>query len=510
MKKKVLSTLLALAMAGSLLAGCGSGSSAAAEAATESSGGSAAESETKDEAQATENGDMPNIVVVYAWNELPANLDEIQQKINDITAQEIGCTVTLQGFTYGNLQQQMSLTLSSPSEQWDCLAGMYRSGLGSAVSQGQLMDMTDLIEEYGSGVKEALGETRMKMDIVNGKIYGVTTIRNNASQQCIVFDKKYIDDTGIDLSGVATYADLTDVFAKLHEAYPDKYVTASSGTKPNLIISSFAGSDNLSDSLGILADASVPTVSNMFETEAYKELCHLTRSWNEAGYVYPDILTDEGNSGQTLMKNDMCLSYFTSYTPDNGAEYNAVSASGETIAVPLESPILMTNQNWSWTIPTNSVYPEKAMQFINLCYTNEEIVKLLCYGVEGSDWEIDENGYAVSLSDVYPDKKTWLVGNGTLAPVQLGGNADHWEQIEDFNNAALVSSALGFVFDATDYAAEETALSSVLAEYRNTLEWGFASDVDQTLADFNEALYDAGLQTVMDAKQTQLNTFLGK
>ena len=35
-------------------------------------------------------------------------------------------------------------------------------------------------------------------------------------------------------------------------------------------------------------------------------------------------------------------------------------------------------------------------------------------------------------------------------------------------------------------------------------------DVDSTLEEFNKALYDAGLQTVMDAKQEQLDAWVAQ
>ncbi|HIR13099.1 MAG TPA: DUF3502 domain-containing protein, partial [Candidatus Choladousia intestinavium] len=70
--------------------------------------------------------------------------------------------------------------------------------------------------------------------------------------------------------------------------------------------------------------------------------------------------------------------------------------------------------------------------------------------------------------------------------------------------------ALGYAFDSTEYAAEYTALTSVISQYRMLLEWGFVDDVEATLDEFNQALYDAGLQDYMDAKQEQLDAFLAQ
>ena len=46
------------------------------------------------------------------------------------------------------------------------------------------------------------------------------------------------------------------------------------------------------------------------------------------------------------------------------------------------------------------------------------------------------------------------------------------------------------------------------SEYKKPLETGSVSDVEATLKDFNDKLYAAGLQKVMDLKQEQLDAWL--
>lgn len=54
-----------------------------------------------------------------------------------------------------------------------------------------------------------------------------------------------------------------------------------------------------------------------------------------------------------------------------------------------------------------------------------------------------------------------------------------------------------------------TMISNVVNQYLNSLICG-SVDVDSTLAAFNADLYAAGLQTIIDAKQAQLDKYLGK
>ena len=60
------------------------------------------------------------------------------------------------------------------------------------------------------------------------------------------------------------------------------------------------------------------------------------------------------------------------------------------------------------------------------------------------------------------------------------------------------------------FSTQITALQNALNTYRPALETGSVgvAGVEETLQKLNDALYAAGLQTVMDAKQEQLDKWL--
>lgn len=498
--KRLFAIILCLSL---LLAGCGGAQSQPAA----TNAPAPAPAAPADDAQ-----EMPNLVMNFAYLEVPADLKMVEEEINKITVEKIGCTVTLNAYTYGNIQDQMTMILSSPSEQWDLMCGLFRSGITGNVSKGQLTPLDDLLDQYGQDIVEVLGQAYLDACSVNGVCYEVTTCRNLANQQCVMFDKAIIDELnlGDQVAACQTYADLTPIFEAIHEAHPELYVIASSGIKPNLIISGIDGQDILSDTLGVLMDATQPTVSNLFESEEYRDLCLLARSWNEAGYVYPDIITDDANNGQSLLKNGLCAAYFQTYKPGAIVE-NQVACGGKELACALVNQPLATNvQNWGWAIPTNAKYPEEAMQLLNLLFSEPDLINLLSYGVEGYHWERDAEGFACPGANAagYADKKNWISGNAYIGAVWTGDDADLFDQLKSFNNDATKSVGMGFAFDGSELTAEYTAMQNVISKYRMMLEWGFYSDVDAALEQFNNDLYDAGLQKYMDAKQAQLDEFV--
>ena len=96
------------------------------------------------------------------------------------------------------------------------------------------------------------------------------------------------------------------------------------------------------------------------------------------------------------------------------------------------------------------------------------------------------------------------MGNQFITYVWVGDDLDIWEQLDHFNKTAIVSKAMGFTFNAEPVKTEYAACSAVLEQYRCALESG-AMEPESTLEQFNDALYNAGLQTIIDEKQNQLN-----
>ena len=76
-----------------------------------------------------------------------------------------------------------------------------------------------------------------------------------------------------------------------------------------------------------------------------------------------------------------------------------------------------------------------------------------------------------------------------------------------FNESAVTSKAVGFIFDSSPVKSEVAALDSVLAEYRLGLENG-ELDPEEYLPKFQQALREAGIEKVIAEKQRQLDAWV--
>jgi putative aldouronate transport system substrate-binding protein len=101
----------------------------------------------------------------------------------------------------------------------------------------------------------------------------------------------------------------------------------------------------------------------------------------------------------------------------------------------------------------------------------------------------------------------WELPNQFIAHIWNGNDSDLWDRYKAFDEEAIKSPAYGFIYDPSVVQNELIALSMVRNRYRKALETG-SVDPDVVLDEFNEALYRAGLQKVIDEKQKQLDEWL--
>lgn len=163
-----------------------------------------------------------------------------------------------------------------------------------------------------------------------------------------------------------------------------------------------------------------------------------------------------------------------------------------------------------WHLNQGCEDPIAAMQLLNAFYTDPELSNLIIWGEEGTDYIVTEDGHITFPEGVNADNSewyhtmNWLLPNQYIAHIWEGDPLDLWEKMEDFNNNAVKSKALGFTFDNSDYAAEYTALKNVYDEYIKQIMFGFV-EPESGIAEMEEKLESAGLNEYIEAKQAAID-----
>ena len=217
------------------------------------------------------------------------------------------------------------------------------------------------------------------------------------------------------------------------------------------------------------------------------------------------------------MKAGNLFSYLTNVKPNTDVEKLAQTGY-EVYVIPIQQEVMTTSMSINaivYSLANASEDPVKAAAFYNWCYQSGEFQDLINWGVEGVDWEEKEDGTAgypegVDASSVsYHQDFGWAYPNQFAGHPWEGNDVDVWEQYEEYNAGLLRSKAYGFTYDSTPVSNELAACTSVYDQYDNDLNFG-TIDTESGIQQLNDALYGAGLQTIMDEKQTQLDAWLAE
>ena len=313
---------------------------------------------------------------------------------------------------------------------------------------------------------------------------------------------------------VYTVEEVDELFAKIKEGEPDMYVTQPQGQTTSVLDSFFKQHDSMGDDMGVLLDHGQGELQlvNLFETPYYEDAVRKAREWNEKGYILPDASTnpDTGVSYYKTGKVATTLSLIHPGVPTDNSNMTGIKSDAVTV-----NPAFTNTQQVGaiiQSIPTTCENPEKVLEFLNLLYTDEAVYNALVWGVEGThyvhvdgsdEWITYPEGVTADTSG-YTLSATYAFGNRYLSYIWNTDPENLNEKFREFNDSAIKSNALGFIFDPSEVKAEVAAVQAVFDQYRLPLENGVI-DPDENLPKFIQALKDAGIDTVIAEKQRQLD-----
>lgn len=506
-KRAIVAGLTACAMAVSLF-GCGGG---------KSDGGN--------EAQTAAESGVDEIVFAYmTQNNIPetSELQRIEDKLNEYTEEKIDTRVKLVLFSNADYMNQVNLMLAA-GEQVDLFKAQATSYI-PYINDGTALDITPYLETELKETTEIIYDKMLNPTTIDGKTYGIINMGSNYVPGGFCYRSDIVDELGIDMSQVDSFEELTDVFAKVHEAYPNMIVIDPN--RANAIFESYLCKVERIDPLGDKPDYSVsgaayidgdPIVVNMYETDSFKEAANLTRSWYQAGYFASDAATTTATTAELLMSGN-CFGTFCGLGNPNISKQYTTNYGHDFDNVALCDSMVWGGSENAWMVNSSSKAPAAACKFLNLLYTDEYVANLLVYGEEGVDYKLNEEGFVVA-PDGYTDLNSvkytnnmnyYFWGNKWLTYPVVGGQiGDELQATIDRNYAGEVSKYYGFLYDYTSLNAEYTACLNIVNEYKKSI-WVGAADVDETLTEMNARLQAAGVQKLIDLKQEQLNEWVAQ
>ncbi|RKM58540.1 DUF3502 domain-containing protein [Butyrivibrio sp. XB500-5] len=482
----------------------------------------AAKAITERKAMARQTGEYQTVVVAFFdWTGRPVGTDRISAAISAHTEETLGLDVELRIFDSSQYGDDMKVLLSSEG-QVDLFTSAFL-GYNACFNDGYALDLEQngLFDDYCAGLKSKVRDEYLDACRIGGTLYGTPPIKDYAIETCAVcIGKEYLDGIGYNADGLpkgelgypkATWSEINDIYAQLHEKYPDKYVIA---TQDN-ILTQGSTVDNLGgDYFGTLLDPENSlVVKDVFSSDVFKEWCLRTYEWNNEGYIAEDALTNN-QAASAKVKSGAYMSLMAACKPGYKTQISG-ECGREMVVFDVGESFMSSSavSNFPWCVNRDSQDPIAAMQVLDALYTDPYIENLICWGEEGVDYKLSHkgtitfaDGVDANTSEYYPNV-LWLMPNPYIAYVWKGDSPDLGQEISDFNdNCECRSLAIGFTWDNTNYAAQCRNLQEAYDEFAPQLIHGFI-EPEEGIERLETALKAAGLEDYMEAKQRALNAW---
>lgn len=537
MKRKLVSMLLSVAMVAALMAGCGN-----SEQATNQGGGDTQQEDgadaDADDADADTDADADDVdeeddeemaEIVVGWMAFSplddSKTDAVEEAINEITEAEINTHVDIQWYDPNTYATQIPMMIQG-QEKLDLI--MYTpvpgAGFDSFNNQGQLMDVSALLDEYAPEIKSMMGQL-LDGTSVKGGVYGVPAYRDMGSAEYITMRKDILDQLNLTekAQNMSSWTEFEEILAEV-AANTDLSGIGNADAAGTVINTQpfFMGADSFADNYGydnlgdsyqmIYVDDATGKVDCYYFSEEYQQMMQRVRDWYNKGLVYKDSANNQ-EIGDTMIKNNVFFS--DAQMCELGAEITKQAATGyDVVCVKVTDAMLTTGSclKFGFGVPVTATEPEAAVKFLNLLYTNEDVVNTMAWGVEGRDWVRTDDGYAdypegVTAETVMYHTADFLNGNQFITIPWAGSGENFRDQQKASLDSAPVSKYMGFSFDQTGFENDITNCYNTAEQYRKGLASG-SVDYESTYAQFVEAMKASGIEKIVAAYQEQLDEWV--
>ncbi len=462
-----------------------------------------------------EGTEVEKIVVPYMLTMNAAEeKDLVQEAINELTVERIGVEVELLCIDFASWSDQINLLLTDGGvDLFNCSFG---TPLSTYVDSGAVEPLDDLLDEYGQGVYECLGDY-IESGRFDDSIYGVPKVDAYSNRPCVIMDAEICDELGIKPEDIHNFEDLTQVAKKVKEAYPELAIfpTGTNGDFLGPIGFDPLGTtgNNMFGGL-ILADNNLKVV-NVFETQQFEEMISYTNQWMKEGLFINDPMNAQDGAVAYLSNNQAFCYIGAGFDPDVAAEVQQNNCGKRLYGAELAPINYATTDSVSgmmWCVPALSEHKEAAVKFLNALYTDEELANLVCSGIEGTHYVKTDDGTVDFAEGLDAATTGWPSGMGTFWPnitityPWAPNSADYYESWIASNEDATKSAAMGFTFNPANVTDEIAACTNVVSQYYNTIVLGL-DDTETLLEQFRTELHNAGIDTIIAEKQAQLDAW---
>ena len=448
--------------------------------------------------------------------------DEHLKILNELLTEKINAEIQPVMVSWGEYRQKLPMVWAS-GEAYDLTYAASWTGYYTEGAKGAFMDITELAPKYAPQTY-ALMEDRGAVDslLIGGKLYMIP----NYKEDWTTFIVNYREDLRkkYDCPEIVDYDTLAVYLQALKDNEPGMQPFGANGSDAmafQLFLNENDWSRPLDNGVGFLVyDLQDPThVFNVIDTPEYAEFVAKMHSYYENGYVSKSIMAMTEQPVDQF-KAGLSGTYLGNFSNSNGV-YQEFTASHPDWELGYFTSDMNSGYVESVTPANNGIcvgaysrHPERALMFVELMYTDEEVYSVLMNGIEGVTFEWD------------PETRTKWAPEGVdpaeLALRNLGmqfgydkfdlGSLNDSPVLnalkDEYRTCTIIPGLAGYSINQDELSAELAALKAVQDEYKIPLDKGVV-DPETGLNQLKDRLQAAGIDKVIETVNAQIAEYLG-
>ena len=558
MKKRVLALFLATTMAAGLTA-CGGSSDTAATAAKEPAAEAGAETDAAEEGgEAAATGDAwdawsevdtsEHVVINYMTTgdkpsgELAATTDAALAELNDILTEKINAELQIYYISWTDYLSNYNLTLAQMDGSVD-LVGTASDWLDAwpNAKNGAFLELSEeMLQTYAPKTWASVSPEHWELCKYDGEIYLMP--EDNYAQWTnhgFIYRMDWAKEAGL-ADGVQSWEDLTTYFKYVKETYPDITPWDSDGTQYGQMAGGWITSHSDYVSIdGISANAmwggtkdDLYTIYSpyMTETDSLVEYAKMMKEWDEIGVWQTDVLNNTASTNRddyrvgkvaaeqhhTQTWTDLVshTTQNTIYDTDEDAETGFFYFGQETGNV-----VALNITHGAMAVSAGSENPERALMVYDMIRNDQECYQLLCYGQEGVSWEKTDDGmkttpegYNADTQNVNAVTNFWWGRNDDL---EIRDASRDWEKIDalyaEYDSKKIDYPYGQFILNNDNIQSYIANINEIYTNYMKQISFGkYSGTAEEIVAEFQQALKDAGIDIVTEEIQRQIDEVYGE
>lgn len=394
---------------------------------------------------------------------------------------------------------------------------------GEEVRKQSFMEIDEQVEKYARELKAEYPDFIWDYMKVDDKLYAVPSYQGLVQRKGI-YTHKELADKYLDKAKLETLLAENDKFTEECYDVIEEYLAKLKdngelrmGLKSGVGATyAWKGYETFADVFCVEQGDEKCEVKYLYETPEMQLFFDKMADWYKKGYIRKDILSNTNDTTQIGKEDGYTMWIATAF--DNAAETATKTYGFDIEAVALED-FYISNTNAGAggnAISINSKHPDEAVQLLNLVNTNQELYRLIVYGIEGehykkiSDKKAETFGYsgnATSSADY--GLWGWVVGN-TFMGYEQAQDSDGWyDYLQNLTDTVDNKSKLiGFTADTSKMSDKFAQIKTVKTEYTQGLLTGAIENHEAYYEEFMEKLKIAGIDEVKAELQRQVDEFL--